>query len=225
MKSLLMLCCLAVACANTIVVPGRTTTYTYRYAAPQHSKQETRDHLGSVHGSYRVHYSHGGVLTQHYHFPRPHLRLVHDGPLGAAGTLIALRNSKHSAFLREMLENALDERAPPVVTRTEGVLVEATPVFVNSKVSPFLLQLREESEATSGLREQQLQISPAGDALILEAALADTPGDAVFLNSKISPVLVELRLQSEEGLIGRGPPLEGHNSFIVEARGAAGEEV
>lgn len=128
-----------------------------------------------------------------------------------------------------MLENALGERAPPVITRTEGVLVEALPVFVNSKVSPFLLQLRDESEASSGLREQQLQLSPAGDALILEAAmdLRETPGDTLFVNSKISPVLVALRVQSEdrEGLVGRAPPIEGPDSFVVEARGVADDEV
>ena len=121
-----------------------------------------------------------------------------------------------------MLAERLEERAPPVFTRLQSVLVEAAPVFTNSKVSEVLLQLRLDSEASGGAREQELQLRDPGDAVVVEAAPAHPadapPAGAHFTNSKESEALRVLRLQSlREDLTGRRPPLVLQDAIVVEA--------
>ena len=139
------------------------------------------------------------------------------------------QNSKDSAFLLEMLSaERLDERASLTVTRLQSVLVEAAAGFSNSKVSDALLELRLESEATGGSREQELQLRDPGDAVVVEAATvspADSPADspaAEFVNAKESETLRVLRLQSLQDLTGRRPPQIVGDAVIVEAEANTG---
>ena len=126
------------------------------------------------------------------------------------------QNSKDSVFLLEMLAGRLDERAPPTVTRLQSVLVEAPPVFTNSKLSDALIELRLESEASGGAQEQELQLRDPGDAVVVEATPADSPA-AEFSNSKESEALRVLRLQSLQELAGRSPPEIVGDAVVVEA--------
>ena len=136
------------------------------------------------------------------------------------------QNSKDSVYLLEMLAGQLEERAPPTVTRLQSVLVEAPPVFINSKLSDALVELRLESEASGGAQQQELQLRDPGDAVVLEATPADSSAGAPaaeFSNSKESEALRVLRLQSLQELAGRSPPEIVGDAVIVEAD--ANEEV
>jgi len=237
MTTLFLLSCLAVAGLAAPLVsylPGYPS-YSLKYAAPYQTREEHRDALG-VRGSYSVRYPHGGLLTQTYRYPSHQaysypshqaysyptlLRTTAAGPLGPTGTIVSLRNSKAGSYLLEMLSQRLDERVVPIVTRTNAVLVEAAPpLFINSKLSPLLTELRLESEATGGLRE--LQLRDPGDAVVVDASVDGEPGEETspFVNSKVSPALHALRRESlrRGALAGRAPESkEGPDSLIVEA--------
>ncbi|XP_037079964.1 uncharacterized protein LOC119100884 [Pollicipes pollicipes] len=227
MRTLTLLSCLAVAGWARPQAPvarlGAPLAYSYSYSAPQQSRQEERDVLGNVHGSYSVRYSGGGQLTHTYSFPNrlPVFRTTQEGPLGPVGTLVSLRNPKDRVFLIEMLAQQQDTRAPSILTKTDAVLTNALPVFVNSKVSAALIDLRLESEAAGDVR-QELQLRDPGDAIVVEAAPEPTAEDGsrtpVFVNSKESSALRVFRVQSlRDGLTGRAPPLVGPEEIIVEA--------
>ena len=109
-----------------------------------------------------------------------------------------------------MLEQRLDSRDPPIVTKTDAVIIEAPP-------GPA------ESSATS--------VSFKAEQLTSEAASADgaappspervqgplTRGG--FTNSKESAFLTEIRRESleNEELGGRSPPIVTDEAVIVEA--------
>jgi len=200
-SKVLLISSLLVAMVHARPQLSPASVYSYRFEGPEQTKEESRDALGNVRGSYSINYPDGGgTLTYRYAHPArlPVFRTTAEGPLGPAGTLISFQNSKDSSFLIEMLEQRLDNREPPVVTKTEAVLIEAAKI-------PDELQ----SEAPFGVSFSRGPQS---------GATRDGPG---FVNSKESPELAINRKQSllEEPLGGRSPPQEGPDSFIVEAAG------
>jgi len=201
-SKVLLISSLLVAMVHARPQLSPASVYSYRFEGPEQTKEESRDALGNVRGSYSINYPDGGgTLTYRYAHPArlPVFRTTAEGPLGPAGTLISFQNSKDSSFLIEMLEQRLDNREPPVVTKTEAVLIEAAKI-------PDELQ----SEAPLGVSFSRGPQS---------GATRDGPG---FINDKESQELKDLREQSllEEPLGGRSPPQEGPDSFIVEAAGS-----
>jgi len=201
-SKVLLISSLLVAMVHARPQLSPASVYSYRFEGPEQTKEESRDALGNVRGSYSINYPDGGgTLTYRYAHPArlPVFKTTAEGPLGPAGTLISFQNSKDSSFLIEMLEQRLDNREPPVVTKTEAVLIEAAKI-------PDELQ----SEAPFGVSFSRGPQS---------GATRDGPG---FINDKESQELKDLREQSllEEPLGGRSPPKEGPDSFIVEAAGS-----
>ena len=73
--------------------------YSYRFAGPQQTKEESRDALGNIQGSYSVTYpGNSGTLTYSYSHPAqpPAFRTLSDGPLGPAGTVISIGKVRHT---------------------------------------------------------------------------------------------------------------------------------
>lgn len=73
---------------------GPSATYSYRFEGPEQTKEESRDALGNIKGSYSITYPNGGgTLTYNYAHPvtLPVFRTTDDGPLGPAGTVIAIQ--------------------------------------------------------------------------------------------------------------------------------------
>jgi len=192
--------------------------YSYRFASAQQTKEESRDALGNVQGSYSVNYpDNGGTLTYSYSHAAqpPAFRTLSDGPLGKAGTIIAIgKNSKDNAFLIEMLEQAVDSRDPPTVTKTDAVIIEAfpggeTPAGEVSSVS---------FKAASG----QKSAAGGGDGRPNQVRLGGPAGSltrGAFINSKESLLLTGLREESlaNEELGARNPPIITDEAIIVEA--------
>jgi len=206
-SKVLLISSLLVAMVHARPQLSPASVYSYRFEGPEQTKEESRDALGNVRGSYSINYPDGGgTLTYRYAHPArlPVFRTTAEGPLGPAGTLISFQNSKDSSFLIEMLEQRLDNREPPVVTKTEAVLIEAAKI-------PDELQ----SEAPFGVSFSRGPQSGATRDGQQQQAVA-------FMNIKESQELKEQRKQSllEEPLGGRSPPQEGPDSFIVEAAGS-----
>ncbi|XP_037083067.1 uncharacterized protein LOC119103585 [Pollicipes pollicipes] len=188
---------------------GPSPVYSYRFEGPEQSKEESRDVLGNIQGSYSVKYpNNGGTLVYSYAHParQPVFRTTAEGPLGPAGTIIAFgKNSKDNAFLIEMLEQRLDSREPPVVTKTEAVLIEALPEGDISKPSTSV-----EFRPGGGDTGNKIDENQPSDV---------TRQEGPFVNSKESTLLPVIRKESllNEPLGARNPPIIGVEEIIVEA--------
>ncbi|XP_043212691.1 uncharacterized protein LOC122376805 [Amphibalanus amphitrite] len=209
-------CLLATAAARPQFSPA--SSYSYRFAGPEQTKEESRDALGNIQGSYSVTYPDGGgTLTYSYSHRAapPAFRTLSDGPLGPAGTVVAIgKNSKDNAFLIEMLQNRIESRDPPKVTETDAVIIEALPLEPERPVTSVRFQAAPrpgQNTASSGADGRPNEIRTGGRPL--------TRGSAGFTNSKESAFLGEIRQESlaNEVLGGRNPPLVTDEAVIVEA--------